>query len=352
MVVEEHAGGRGNRLPEAFTVADIGEGRLIERVIRNLVSTPDVVLGVGDDAAVLRSPPGLILLTTDMLVEGVHFRVGFGTAEQLGYKALVVNVSDIAAMGGTPWTAVVSLALPGSLPATFVESLYSGLNRAAREFQVALVGGDTVASPGPLVINVALTGKADEGGVLTRRGARPGDLVFVTGSLGAAAAGLFVLENSGSWSDEATRFVVQRFLEPTPHLEAGKLLAASGASALDDNSDGLAQEMHALCRASGVGCLIELARLPVEAPVQEIAACACRPLWEWALYGGEDYGLVACVPPAHAPGLAEAFKAQNIAFTAVGRITAGEEGLFTVSSDGRLAPLAPSGFKHWGSRDG
>ena len=329
------------------TVSDVGEHRLVDLITRSLASSPEVVLGPGDDAAVLHSPPGWLLLTTDMLVEGVHFRAGFGTPEQLGYKALAVNVSDIAAMGGTPWAAVVSMALPGSLRVDFVASLYRGLDRAARQFGVSVAGGDTVASPGPLVINVALAGKAAPGGVVTRRGARPGDIVFVTGSLGAAAAGLFVLENPGPWPQEAARFVVRRFLEPVPHLEAGKLFAALGAGALDDNSDGLAREMHEICRASGVGCLIEPEALPVEAPVREIASAAGRPGWEWALHGGEDYGLIGCVAPAAARALAEACRSANIALTAVGRITGREEGLRAMWPDGRTVPLVPAGFEHF-----
>ncbi|HUW65143.1 MAG TPA: thiamine-phosphate kinase [Spirochaetia bacterium] len=347
--MEEQNGDREKRRPGLVagrTVADTGERPLIDLITRRLTLSPEVVLGVGDDAAVLRSPPGLLLFTTDMLVEGIHFRVGYGTAEQLGYKALAVSVSDIAAMGGMPWAAVVSLALPGSMPAAFVTSLYQGLDRAARQFQVSVVGGDTVASPGPLVINVALTGKAVEGAVVTRQGARPGDLVFVTGSLGAAAAGLYVLENPGPWPAEASRFVQRRFLDPVPQLEAGNLLAAGGASALDDNSDGLAQEMHEICRASSVGCLIEVERLPVETPVREIAAVAGRSVWEWALHGGEDYGLVACVPPARA-GLEEVCRSAGIALTAVGRIAAREEGLYVVWPDGRRAPLLPGGFEHF-----
>ncbi len=328
----------------APTVADVGEHRLIDLITRPLASSPEVILGPGDDAAVLVSPPGWLLLTTDMLVEGVHFQAGYGTPVQLGYKALAVNVSDIAAMGGTPWAAVISVALPGSTPAEFVESLYLGLDRAARQFGVSLVGGDTVASPGSLVINVALAGKAAPGTVVTRRGARPGDLVFVTGSMGAAAAGLFVLQNPGSWPREAAGSVVRRFLEPVPHLEAGKLFASFGVGALDDNSDGLAREMHEICRASGVGCLIEPERLPVDAAVREIAAAAGRPWWEWALHGGEDYGLVVCVAPAAAESLVDACRSANIALTRVGLITVREEGLWTAWADGRTVPLLPGGF--------
>jgi len=333
------------------TVAEVGERPLIDLITRRLARSPQVILGVGDDAAVLPSPPGRLLFTTDMLVEGVHFRPGFGTPEQLGYKALAVNVSDIAAMGGTPLAAVVSLALPGTMEAESVTALYEGLDRAARGFGVAVAGGDTVASPGPLVINVALTGYADEGKIVTRRGARPGDLVYVTGSLGAAAAGLFVLEHPGAWPATAARFVCQRFLEPVPHLEAGRLLAAGGASAVCDNSDGLAREMHDLGRASRVGCLIYPERLPVEEPVRIIAAAAGAKVWDWALSGGEDYGLVACVPPQAAPALEEACREAGIAFTPVGRITAG--GLKTVWPDGRILPLTPGGFAHFpGDRGG
>jgi len=332
------------------TVSGVGERPLIELITRRLSRPDQVILGVGDDAAALCCPPGRLLLTTDMLVEGVHFRLGFGTPGQLGYKALAVNVSDIAAMGGTPWAAVVSLALPGTLAADTVAALYEGLDRAARRFGLAVVGGDTVASPGPVVINVALTGYADPEAVVTRRGARPGDLVYVTGSLGAAAAGLFILETPGSWPAEAAAFVCRRFLEPEPHLEGGRLLAAGGATALCDNSDGLAQEMHDLGRASGVGCVIYPERLPVEEPVRIIAAAAGVDVWDWALTGGEDYGLVACVPPDRASALENSFREAGIPFTRVGEITAGE--FWTVWADGRRRPLVPAGFKHFSGDQG
>jgi len=340
---------RGKNNPGRITrtVAELGERGLIDLMTRGLASAPEVVLGPGDDTAVLQSPPGWLLLTTDMLVEGVHFRTGWGTPEQLGYKAMAVNVSDIAAMGGTPWAAVVSVALSGSISLDFVESLYGGLEQAARRFGMNVVGGDTVASPGPLVINVALVGKASPGMVATRGGARPGDLVFVTGFVGTAAAGLFVLEHPGVRPQEAAHLAVERFLEPMPHLEAGKLFATLGAGALDDNSDGLAREMHEICRASQVGCLIEVERLPVEAPVRAIAAAAGLSVWEWALYGGEDYGLVACIPPEAAGPLIEACRTRDIALTRVGRITDRSEGLRAVWPDGRTVPLPPGGFEHF-----
>ncbi|MDI6710097.1 MAG: thiamine-phosphate kinase [Thermoanaerobacterales bacterium] len=331
-------------------LGEIGEEGLIKRWARGLRLSAGVVRGVGDDAAVLCAPEGeLLLFTTDMLVEGVHFTPALVPYRDLGYKALAVNVSDIAAMGGTPRWAVVSLGLPPGAAVEDLDAFYAGLSEAAEAFGVSIVGGDTVRSPRDLVVNVALLGGAAPDRVLYRSGARPGDAVFVTGSIGAAAAGLFLLQHPvPECPEEVQAVLVHAHRRPVPRVAAGSALAAGGAvTALADLSDGLATDLARICAASGTGALVRARDLPVSPEARLLARLAGTDPLEWALYGGEDYELVGTARPEDLPRLRATLAAIGVPLAAVGEVRPREAGLYLRDETGRERPLSPGGYQHF-----
>ena len=300
------------------TVRAIGEGQLIERIRRSLGRTISVRVGIGDDAAVLRgSGRDWLLFASDMIVEGVHFRRRDLPAPWIGWKALACNISDIAAMGGTPRWAVVSMGLPSSTPIRFVDGLYAGLERCARRFGMAIVGGDTVRSP-RIVVDVAILGTVRPKDLTLRSGARVGDLVYVTGRLG------------GSYrSGRHARFL--------PRLrEAQVLLGRIRVHALMDLSDGLASDLWQMSRASRVTLRVEASRIPV--------ARAARTVYH-ALMDGEDFELLFAVSAGEARRVPNRIGACPI--TRVGQVVRPGVGVELEQPNGRVQPLVPKGFRHF-----
>jgi thiamin-phosphate kinase len=277
----------------------LGEFGLIDLIKEDTISEQgSVVLGIGDDAAVLLpTPRQLLLITTDMLVESVHFDLATTTPWQLGYKAIAVNLSDIAAMGGVPRHAVVSVALPPATPSDFVVNLYQGMKEICHEFGVNIVGGDTVSSPNGLVINVAVTGEVEPVNLVRRSGAQAGDIVAVTGCLGNSGAGLDLLK-AGAWEDFDFAWpLVTAHLSPRPQVKTGGIVAAAGATSMDDISDGLASEAHEIAKASGVGVRLYAEQIPLAGEVKEAAAKLGKEALDYALYGGEDFQLLFTMEP-------------------------------------------------------
>jgi thiamine-monophosphate kinase len=328
--------------------AQSGEDALIAALAARLSVPRHTRLAIGDDAAAIALPGGeLLLVTTDMLMEGVHFRTEWADPASLGWKALAQNVSDIAAMGGTPTHAVIALALPAGWAAERCAGVYDGLREMAEVAHVDVVGGDTIRSVGPLTLSITVLGRVAEGEMLTRAGARPGDAIYVTGTLGRAAAGLRLLQN-GRPVPLDLGAAVEAQHRPQPRLAAGRALARSGVvSAMMDLSDGLATDLHRLCRASGVGAVVERGRLPVDPVV--IAACdwlamagATPDPVDLALTGGEDFELLFTAPPDAEETLRVAIG--DLPITCVGRITAGAD-VVLVGITG-VAPL-PWGFTHF-----
>lgn len=304
----------------AVSIRGLGEVPLIARLARRLGGAGKgrgVLAGIGDDAAVLCSSGGApLLLACDMLVEGVHFTRRL-PARWIGWKALAVNLSDIAAMAGTPRWAVVSLGLPPSTPVRFVDGLYDGLGACARRFATAIVGGDTVRAP-QVVVDVAILGTAGPRGPVLRRGARPGDALFVTGRLGGSLA-----------SGRHARF--------TPRVREAQALAARlPVHAMMDLSDGLASDLWQLARASRAALRVEAARLPVSR--------AGKTVYH-ALMDGEDFELLFAVPAWAAARVPTRLGACPV--TRIGEVRARGARVELQTRHGRIQTLIPSGFRHF-----
>ncbi len=322
-----------------MNVRDLGERRIIARVRRAFGGkAPGTVLGTGDDAAVVRSPRSL-LLTTDVLVEDYDFRSRLMPPRLLGRKSLNVNLSDVAAMGGRPLHAVVGLALPGGTDVAWLWEFLAGFREAAGEAGVTLVGGD-FSGAGRIMISVTVTGAAPS--FVPRSGARPGDRIFVSGTLGDAAEGRRLLERGlrpGSDSDAGR--LLKAFLDPAPRLALGAALARGKlAAAMIDVSDGLSVDLAHICEESGAGAEIELNRIPISKALRRFRK---RPLAA-ALDGGEDFELLFTVRLRNVPRVRRL--SPRFALTEIGRITAGRR-LIAVDATGRKKPLKIRGWEHF-----
>lgn len=324
---------------------DVGEFGLIDLIKEDtIVNSDNIIVGIGDDAAVyLPGHRQLGLLTTDMLVETIHFDLTKTTPWQLGYRAIAVNLSDIAAMGGNPRHAVVSIGLPRTFSVEQVVDLYKGMKEICREFGVNIVGGDTVSSPHGMVINVAVVGEVEPVKLLRRSGAKVGDLVVVTGTLGNSACGLELLYRPG-WEDyEFAWPLVTAHLTPRPRVQIGRQLADRGATSCDDISDGLASEANELAKASNVGIRIYEDQIPLSADLLQAADFLEKAALNYALYGGEDFELVFTIPPQNT---VELFATQ-LPFKVVGEVTEPAAGVVLVGRDGQAIPLEAMGYNHF-----
>jgi len=315
---------------------DVSEDELIE-AIRKVLSGAgnEVRIGVGDDAAVVAPGSGELVLTTDALVEGTHFLHALTTARDLGYKAVVVNVSDIAAMAASPRYALCALTLSDEVDAAWVMELFGGLREASDEHALWLVGGN-LARGSEVSIALTVIGEVAPGRAVTRAGARPGDRLVVTGELGTSSAGLR-LSKLRMMPDEQQRAAIVRHQRPVARVAEAGVLARHGATAMIDISDGFAIDLSRLVKASGVGARIELRHLP-------IAAVATK---DDALGGGEDYELLVTMPDDGAVQAAgrELIETFGVPLTDVGTIV--EEGLVAVTDDGTEVPLETTGWDHF-----
>lgn len=325
----------------------LGEFALIDLIKQDTINKTDsVVIGIGDDAAVLKTTPGrLQLVTTDMLVEKVHFDLSTSSAWQLGYKAIGVNLSDIAAMGGVPNHVVIAIALPRQLPVDFVVSLYDGMKEICREFGVNIVGGDTVSSPHGLVINVTVLGDVEPDKLQRRSGASVGELVVVTGTLGDSGCGLDLLMQ-GDWQKYSFASpLVSKHLVPKPQVLQGPMLAALGSTSMNDISDGLASEVNEIAHASHVGMRIYSSLIPLSTQLQAAAPIFEKSALHYALYGGEDYQLVFTIAPEEFKVLAQADIGAHL--TVIGEVTDQSQGILLVAEDGCTSALEAKGYNHF-----
>jgi thiamine-monophosphate kinase len=324
--------------------------------------TDGLVHGIGDDAAVLDGRSGRdSVVTADLLVEDIDFR-RTTLPHDIGYKALAVSLSDIAAMGARPRWTLLSLGLPQDIwDSPFAQSIYEGFLSAAREFGVMLIGGDVSRTPERIVIDSIVIGETRRGRAVLRAGARAGDHIYVTGTLGGAAAGLRLLERANSLRtrDARTRLLsdfaklTRRQTHPTPRVACGALLGERRlASAMIDLSDGLSSDLAHLCERSGVGALIEASRIPVAPLLRRANAINSNQLtraltdgaFDLALHGGEDFELLFTVRPRVAARLPK--RLGGVRLTRIGEVRAATEGI-RISRNGRAEILQPSGFEHF-----
>ncbi len=337
-------------------VRDVGEFGLIAALEAAL---PDTVraggaldLGIGDDAAVWQPPDGsAVVVTTDSLVEGVHFRLDWTDWERLGHKSLAVNLSDLASMGATPGVAVVTLALRGTERVSDLEALYRGMGALAATSGTRIAGGDIVSSPYVLALHITLLGSATEGRVLRRSGARPGDLIGVSGTLGASAAGLRLQQAGGMNARRRAAtadLLIEAHLRPQPRLALGKVLLDQGVSAAMDLSDGLFGDLPKLLTANNARGRLREADIPVAAAVRALFPA------EWlhlATRGGEDYELLFTIAPEKWADLEKAAEGAGSTVTAIGDILPGDEEqpLMTLVTNGVERPVRSGAFDHFAS---
>ena len=274
-------------------MAELGEFGLITRINAGRMLPPGTLLGPGDDAAVLIAADRRVVVTTDVLVEGVHFRLDWATPHQVGRKAAAANLADVAAMGAVPTALVVGLAVPGQTPVSTVDELTSGMWDEAGRVGAGIVGGDVVSSA-EIVISVTALGDLQGRAPLTRSGAQADEVLAVCGRLGWSAAGLAILRRG--WRSPPT--VVGAHQVPQPPYTAGPQAAAAGATAMIDISDGLIADAGHLAQASGVAIDIESAALPVAPELIDVAAALGVDARHWVLAGGEDHAFLGCFPPA------------------------------------------------------
>lgn len=352
-----------------------GERGFLEIIRKRFgTSVPASPAGIGDDAAVVRAGKGRLLVSADCLIEDHHFRRG-EPAYLLGRKSLAVNLSDIAAMGGRPAAFLLTLGIPEDLPSGFLDLFLAGLIGSARQHGVRLVGGDTSASSHGLFISMAILGRAGEGRVLARHGARPGDGIYVSGALGASAAGRLLLDRgwrprmdrtgrtlagvtgprgtrSSRWSRSARHLAAAallRHLDPRPPTRLGRLLRDKGiASAAIDLSDGFSTDLARLAEASRVGARIMKPALPIHDAARLLGPLLAVDPLDLALNGGEEYALLFTVPPGREHLLATLGRRSGCAGALlVGRVTPRRRGVVLAEASGRAGRLEPAGFDHF-----
>lgn len=312
----------------------------------------DIAVSIGDDCAVLDLGSELLLLaTTDSQVEGVHFTLDTATPEQVGRKALAVNLSDIAAMGGVPRYALVSLILPANTALAVLDGVYAGLRQEAERSATAIVGGNIASAGTQLVIDITLLGTIERGHVLTRSGARPGDILCVTGTLGASAAGLqTLLQPEHPYAAQALAYVRMCHCTPQPRVQEGRVLSQFGpavVTAMLDISDGLSGDLAHLCERSNGGARLESALLPLSSELRVIAQCVSHDPLDWALHGGEDYELLFTVAPEYVQSVVDVVQAATgTPVTSIGTMCAAHDGMMLVDLEGGVTPLRVRSWDH------
>lgn len=332
-----------------------GEFELIDR-IASLFDTPEgLTLGIGDDCAIL-DPGRFDLVTTDTLVEGIDFRRDWSSAADIGWKAVAVSMSDIAAMGGGPGAFFLNLALGPDIDEKFVDGFLEGMRAACDEltpdsFEVAVGGGDLSASPGPTVITVTMLGEASPAGPVTRSGALPGDRITLLGPTGGAAAAVDLLSGAIDAEPESYPDLLALHRKPRPRVKEGALLGLYGIpSAMIDVSDGLAQDLGHILARSGVGATIETHSLPRHPDLVRLAANTGIDILPYILGGGDDYELLIAIPPARMTKLWDLARRYDWDVFDIGEIRSPEEGLRLLAPDGTPLATPARGYRHFEKR--
>jgi thiamine-monophosphate kinase len=334
-----------------MNISELGEFGLInllQKMVDNAMNNsssarPELILGIGDDAAAWQGDQSIQLATSDSLVQDVHFNLSFTRWEDLGWKAIAVNLSDIAAMGGFPRYVLVSLSLPGSTEIESVTDLYRGMIKMAGRFGTVIVGGNISTAP-QVIINITMLGNIgiEKNHILTRSGARTGDKIAVTGYLGASAAGLKILKDNIRLDSESEKMLKQAFLRPNPRIHEGQTLIEKGVKSAIDISDGLVADLGHICKASSVGASIDTSLIPVHPVVTNNFREDALGL---ALSGGEDYELLFSAPLEVVNSVKDAVVCP---VTVIGEIIGDNPGEVLVMDDNRhRLSLESSGWKHF-----
>lgn len=330
-----------------MVLEEIDEAGIIA-VIRGMVEqAPGVTVPIGDDAAGFRFSGEEVLLTTDSVYEGVHFRLEHFNLDDVGWKAAAAGVSDIAAMGGEPSCALVSLGLAGPPSIEQVKLLFGGLTGLLSLFDCPLVGGDVCRSGSGLSVTVTVAGEAGPGGPIRRGGSRVDDLIGVTGNLGDSIAGLFLLERGPDESAEEFPGLIRAHLRPVPQVEAGVALAGSGVTSMEDVSDGLALDLCHICDESGLGCEIRESSIPVSEELARLSENDGLDPIESALSGGEDYQLLFTVESGYIGRIQDDLTNRGIKVSLLGEMKEQVDGCRMVREDGDAVDLRGIGYDHF-----
>jgi thiamine-monophosphate kinase len=337
-----------------MNLKEIGEFGFIKKISRGCLIRPDTIIkGIGDDAAAFITEPGyLTLITTDLLVERIHFLREAISGFDLGYKSLAVNLSDIAAMGGTAREAFVSIAIPEECQLDYLEQIYDGIKNLAAKFEVNVLGGDTTSSKIDLIINIVVQGIVSKEELLCRDAARPGDIIFSTGFLGDSRAGLHLILNKIALDTQALKSLLKAHRVPEPHLREGRFLAQQqGVHAAIDTSDGLSSDLGHIVEESRVGARLFADKIPVSQELMDFCTRFDFDPIEYALAGGEDYTLLCTITPESANQIANAFEKEfKRPLFQIGEITA-EKQLMLVYPDAKTKPITPTGWDHFRTKE-
>ena len=344
-------------------LSQIGEFGLIKQIRDTFTHPPNkggreegVVVGIGDDCAAFKPREGfLIITTTDALVEHIHFKLDYIKPYQLGIKSININLSDIAAMGGIPLYALLSIAVPPSFSVEFMNEFLKGVKDAADRYKVSVIGGNISSSKNDFSIHITIIGEIEKGHMVLRKGAKAGDRIFVTGWLGDSAAGLEILKRSqmSNVKCQIDKKLIERHLIPTPRLKEGRFLSINNlATSMIDISDGLASDLKRICEESGVGANIFTENIPVSEELKTLTSSQLRtqgseirtPL-ECALYGGEDYELLFTVKSEIVENLKSLWNNNMTPITMIGEVTKGEINL--INKSGSTIPLLREGYNHF-----
>lgn len=328
----------------------LGEFDLIQRLTKQFTNKEqNIIVGIGDDCAVIaKDNETYTLATCDIQVAGVHFLPQYQNPEDIGRKAMAVNISDIAAMGGKPTYCLVSLILPPHIDDEFIESVYKGMSQLCKQYTMTLIGGN-ISSGQQLAIDIFLLGEVKKTDLVLRSGAKPGDKVLVTGNLGDAAAGLAVLQNpSIKLTKKEKVTVITRQCSPIPRLAESTILAASKkVTSMIDVSDGLSSDVLHICKRSNIGVILYEDRLPVSATAQKVARQLREDPLKLVLSGGEDYELLFTTQPKYVDSLMEEVQRQTgTQVTVIGEITSQKEGYLLLKTQREKIKLIASGWDH------
>lgn len=332
-------------------IKEIGESGFIQRIANKYRSShPAIISGIGEDAAALKiSAQDILLSTCDLLVEDIHFNLSFTDSYHLGRKSLAVSLSDIAAMGGTPRFFLVSLALPPHLSVEFMDDLYRGMMNLADEFHTQLVGGDTNASPDKLMIDINLLGEIKPDHLLKRSGAQVGDAIFVTGTLGDAALGFFILETDKKSNRPLSHnTLTSKHLSPFPRIKEGKVIAENQlASAMIDISDGLLADLRQMLTLSKVGATIWISQLPLSREFKQYQdKHNNHKIIDFPLKGGEDYELLFTAPQTQEKEFSTLSKKMGVSISKIGEINSSRE-LIVLDKNQHPYPIDEQGYDHF-----